>query len=57
MESHKKEKFVTILLKTVPGMVVHVFNRVLWRQRQAELCECEASLVYIVSLRPARAAP
>ena len=40
------------------------FNQLQWhtplipaleRQRQTELCECKASLLYIVSSRPARA--
>lgn len=39
-----------------PGMVAHTFliSR-LRRQRQAELCECKASLVYTGSSRKVRA--
>jgi hypothetical protein len=36
-----------------PGSVA--FNRVFWSQRQVDLYESEASLVYIVSFRLARA--
>jgi hypothetical protein len=35
--------------------VTHTFNLVLRRQRQADLCEFEASLVYRASSRTARA--
>jgi hypothetical protein len=35
-------------------MVVHAFNPELKRQRQVDLCEFEASLIYIVGSRPAR---
>jgi hypothetical protein len=36
-------------------VVVHAFNPSSWRQRQEDLCEFEASLVYLVSSRIARA--
>ena len=35
--------------------MAHAFNPSYWRQRQADLCEFEASLVYRVSSRTARA--
>ena len=31
--------------------MAHAFNPALWRQRQADFCELEASLVYRVSFR------
>jgi hypothetical protein len=31
------------------------FNSSIWRQRQVDVCEFEASLLYIVSSRTARA--
>ena len=36
-------------------MVVHAFNLTLGRQRQADLLECEAILVYIASSRLVKA--
>jgi hypothetical protein len=36
-------------------MVVHTSNQALGRQRQVDLCELKASLVYRVSSRTARA--
>jgi hypothetical protein len=33
----------------VPGVVLHTFNPSAWEQRQADLCEFEANLVYKVS--------
>lgn len=39
-----------------PGMVLHAFNHsALRRQREADLCDLEGSLVHIVSLRSTRA--
>ena len=36
------------------GVVVHVFNLACGKQRQEDLCELEASLVYIAISRTAR---
>ena len=36
------------------GVEAHTFNRALRRQKQADLCEFEASLIYRVSSRTAR---
>jgi hypothetical protein len=38
-----------------PGVMIHTFNPSLGKQRQADLYEFEASLVYIVSFRTAKA--
>ena len=35
-------------------MVVHASVPALWRQRQVDLCEFKASLVYMISFRTAR---
>jgi hypothetical protein len=42
-------------LKTVVKHRVHTFNPVLWRKREADLCEFEARLLYKASSRTARA--
>ena len=39
----------------MPGVVALTFMSALSRQRQVNLCEFEASLVYVVHFRPARA--
>ena len=35
-------------------VVAHTFNPTFWRQRQVELCEFQASLVYRVSAKTAK---
>jgi hypothetical protein len=37
------------------GLVAHAFNSSTQRQKQGDLCEFEASLLYIVNSRTARA--
>ena len=43
-----------LYIQNLGAVVVHAFNPTLRRQRQAELCEFEASLVYRASSRTAR---
>ena len=40
----------------MPGLMVHVYNPSTEEAEAGSLCEFEASLVYIASLKPARAA-
>ena len=40
--------------KLKPGVVAHTFNPSTGRQRQVDLCEFKASLVYLESSRTAR---
>ena len=39
----------------IAAMVVYAFNPSTWRQRQVDICELEASLVYRVSSRIVKA--
>jgi hypothetical protein len=41
-------------LPNPPGLLAHAFNFSTWRQRQVNLCEFKASLVYIVSPNAAK---
>jgi hypothetical protein len=43
-----------VILGTFEKVVAHAFNPALGRQRQADLCEFEASLIYRVSSRTPR---
>ena len=53
--SELSEKTISKAKVGEPGMVGHAFNPSIGRQRQADLCEFEASLVYRASSRTARA--
>ena len=41
--------------EVMPAVVAHTFNPTLGRQRQVDLCEFEANLVYSASSRTAKA--
>ena len=53
--SELSEKTISKAKVGEPGMVGHAFNPSIGRQRQEDLCEFEASLVYRASSRTARA--
>lgn len=48
-------KLHTLKMYNSPDMVKHVFNPALRRNRDANLCEFQASLFYITSCKPVRA--
>jgi hypothetical protein len=52
---HLLEEFVLRASQTKPGVVVHTFNPCSWEARGRWISEFEASLVYRVSSRTARA--
>jgi hypothetical protein len=56
MSSLAREQWTgNIKYKPKLGIVAHALIPTLRRQRQVILCECEASLVYTESSRPAKA--
>lgn len=57
MRSILRSMFIYKIEMLKVDVVAHTFNPVLWRQGQVDLCDSEASLVYIVSSRPDQIKP